>query len=221
MDIAKSKNTSVYKGFLQFGCFNFTGACTKLFAPVFLHLFGGDFMPDMLSRRVQITDSNGNIVSESNSRVLDRFDEEKGYLFWNKTSFVKTFQDVPLPKNITKTDIANLFLLSKKIYSNTNMIGKRSNGGIKPLSIPQMAEEIRDTSRHTVTFLNRMISARIIAKVNIHLGKDTVTQYYFNPIYFFSSNRLSLNLYLLFQQDLDPFLAQHIKKRFSEMKLAK
>lgn len=174
-----------------------------------------------LSREVKITDEQGNTVSEKKTTFPDRFDEEKGYLFWHQTSFVKTFQDVPLPEKITKADIANLFLLSKKIYSNTNMIGHRSNGGIKPLSIEQMAEVIRDTPRHTVTFLNRMIRERVIAKVDVHLGKDVITQYYFNPIYFFSNNRLSLNLYLLFQQDLDPFLTQYAKQKFNELKLVK
>lgn len=178
-------------------------------------------MPNLLSREVRITDEKGNTVSEKRTKFPDRFDEEKGYLFWNQTSFVKTFQDASLSDSITKIDMANLYLLSKKIYSNTNMIGHRSNGGIRPLSIEQMADVIKDTKRHAVTFLNRMIKERIIAKIDIYLGKDVVTQYYFNPIYFFSSNRLSLNLYLLFQQDLDPLLSQYVRQKFNELKLVK
>jgi len=166
-----------------------------------------------------IIDENGEIVNTKRAYFKDMFDEEKGYLFWNKTGFVKTFQDVELPKKITKTDIANLFLLSKKVYSTTNMIGYRGNGGIRVMSVEQMARVIRDTDRHTVTFLNRMIKHRIIARVEVKVGEDDiVTQYYFNPIYFFSSNRLSLNLYLLFQNDLEPFIPEYVRQKFKLLK---
>ena len=165
-----------------------------------------------------ITDDNGVIVNTKKVYFKDMFDEEKGYLFWAQTSFVKTFQDVELPKDITKPDIANLFLLSKKIYSNTNMIGYRGHGSVRPMTIAQMASVIRDTDRHTALFLGRMIRSRIIAKVNVIIGEDVTTQYYFNPIYFFSSNRLSRNLYLLFQKDLDPFVPEYAKQRFRLLK---
>lgn len=165
-------------------------------------------------------DNKGQETNRIKSYIPDRFDDEKGYLFWNKTSFVKTFQDVELPKELRKVDIANLFLLSKRIYSDTNMIGYRSNGRIRPMGIKQMAEAIKDTERHTVTFIKRMVKLRIIAKVNVEVGSDKTTQYYFNPIYFFSSNRLSYNLYCLFQNDIDPFLPAYAKEGFHRLKLA-
>ncbi|SPF51141.1 hypothetical protein SBF1_50025 [Candidatus Desulfosporosinus infrequens] len=169
-------------------------------------------------RATEITDDHGNVVSTKKTYFKDMFDEEKGYLFWNKSSFVKTFQDVELPNEITKSDIANLFLLSKKVYSTTNMIGYRGNGGIKAMDIPQMANVIRDTERHTVLFLNRMVKKRIMAKIEVKIGDDVITQWYFNPIYFFSSNRLSLNLYLLFQKDLDNFIPEYAKQKFRLLK---
>lgn len=171
-----------------------------------------------MNKVTNIVDDNGVIVSTKKIYFKDMFDEEKGYLFWVQTSFVKTFQDVELPKDITKPDIANLFLLSKKIYSNTNMVGYRSSGGIRPMTVEQMARVIRDTDRHTALFLNRMLKNRIIAKVNVIIGEDVTTQYYFNPIYFFSSNRLSRNLYLLFQKDLDSFVPEYAKQRFKLIK---
>ena len=99
------------------------------------------------------------------------------------------------------------------------MIGYRGNGGIRVMSVEQMSKVIRDTERHTITFLNRMIKSRIIARVEVKIGEDDiVTQYYFNPIYFFSSNRLSLNLYLLFQKDLDPFIPEYVRQKFRLLK---
>jgi len=171
-----------------------------------------------MHKTTNIIDDNGVIVNTKKVYFKDMFDEEKGYLFWAQTSFVKTFQDVELPKDITKPDIANLFLLSKKIYSNTNMIGYRGHGSIRPMTIAQMASVIRDTDKHTSLFLGRMIRSRIIAKVNVIIGEDVTTQYYFNPIYFFSSNRLSRNLYLLFQKDLDPFIPEYAKQKFRLIK---
>ena len=171
-----------------------------------------------MNKVTNIIDDNGEVVSTKKTYFKDMFDEEKGYLFWAQTSFVKTFQDVELPQSITKADIANLFLLSKKIYSTTNMVGYRGNGGIRPMTVEQMSRVIRDTERHAALFLNRMIKNRIIAKVNVIIGEDVTAQYYFNPIYFFSSNRLSLNLYLLFQKDLDPFVPEYAKQRFKLLK---
>ena len=171
-----------------------------------------------MNKVTNITDDNGVIVSTKKVYFKDTFDEEKGYLFWNKTGFVKTFQDVELPQSVTKVDIANLFLLSKKVYSTTNMIGYRGNGGVRVMSVEQMAKVIKDTDRHTISFLNRMIGCRVIAKIGVKIGDDTITQYYFNPIYFFSSNRLSLNLYLLFQKDLDPFVPEYARQRFKLLK---
>ena len=171
-----------------------------------------------MNKVVNIVDDNGEIVKTSKTYFKDMFDEEKGYLFWNKSSFVKTFQDVELPQSITKADIANLFLLSKKIYSTSNMIGYRGNGCVRPMNTAQMAKAIRDTERHAVAFLNRMIKNRIIAKVNITIGEEMITQYYFNPIYFFSSNRLSRNLYLLFQRDIDYFIPEYVKQKFRLIK---
>ena len=169
-------------------------------------------------KATNITDDDGNLCSTKKVYFKDMFDEEKGYLFWNKSSFVKTFQDVELPSNITKADIACLFLLSKKIYSTTNMVGYRGNGSVRPMSIDQMAKVIRDTGRHTIVFLNRMVKNRIMARVEVTVGDETVTQYYFNPIYFFSSNRLSRNLYLLFQKDIDHFIPEYIKQKFRLIK---
>lgn len=167
-----------------------------------------------MNKVTNIIDDNGEIVSTKKAYFKDTFDEEKGYLFWNKTGFVKTFQDVSLPTSVTKVDIANLFLLSKKVYSTTNMIGYRGNGGIRVMSVEQMAKVIKDTDRHTISFLNRMIKSRVMARVEVKIGEDTSIQYYFNPIYFFSSNRLSQNLYLLFQKDLDPFIPEYAKQKF-------
>ncbi|MDP4158222.1 MAG: hypothetical protein Q8911_00460 [Bacillota bacterium] len=167
-------------------------------------------------------DDEGKETGKKKIYLPDRFDDKKGYLFWNQTNFVKTFQDVELPKELRKVDIANLFLLSKKVYADTNMIGYRGNGGSpRPMTINQMSEVIKDTERHTTTFIKRMIKARIIAKIDVKIGDDKTIQYYFNPIYFFSSNRLSLNLYALFQKDLDPFLSNYAKQRFSKLMVVK
>lgn len=170
-------------------------------------------------RETAYYDNEGKETMRHRVFISDKFDDKKGYLFWNQANFIKTFHDVELPKELRKVDIANLFLLSKKVYADTNMIGCRgSAGNPKPMTIRQMADVIRDTERHTITFINRMIKLRVLAKVDVKVGNERAIQYYFNPIYFFSSNRLSLNLYLLFQKDLDPFLSNYAKERFSKLK---
>jgi hypothetical protein len=169
-------------------------------------------------RTSNLVDNDGVVVSTKMHYFKEMFDKEKGYLFQNQTRFIKTFQDTPLPESTTKPDIASLFLLSKEIYADTNMIGYRGYGGVRPMTISQMAKVIRDTDRHTVSFLGRMIGTRVMARVEVTVGDETVTQYYFNPIYFFSSTRLSRNLYLLFQKDIDYVIPEYAKQKFRLVK---
>jgi hypothetical protein len=57
--------------------------------------------------------------------------------------------------------------------------------------------------RQAYRFVEKMIKLGIMARVKVECENHTQTQYYINPMYYFSSNRLPLNLYLMFQPQLD------------------
>lgn len=144
------------------------------------------------------------------------FDEEKGYLFWNRRSFAKTYQDIEFPKQMTDLEIGRMTRLAKKIWSNTNMLGYRGNGGIRPYDVQMIAEFLGIKLRRAQQFLKKMITIGIIAKVDIEVADRQETHFYVNPIYFFSSNRMPLNLYLLFRDELNEHLPKWVISRFNE-----
>ena len=168
----------------------------------------------MIKTTQYIDQITGELMHEKKSYYADSFDEEKGYLFWNRKNFVKMFSDVPFPTTMSKMDIAHMTLLVKKIWSNTNMLGYRGNGGIKPYDVDGISKIIGLQRRQTISFLNKMQSIGMIAESVVKVEDVSERHYYINPIYYFSSNRLPLNLYLLFRVQLDAVLPNDIVSKF-------
>lgn len=170
----------------------------------------------MIEQTYRINEHTGEVVKSNIRHIAAAFDDDKGYLFWARKSFAKSFLDVPFPKSLTPAEIGRLTLLAKCIWSNTNMLGYRGNGGVKPYNIDIMAGKIGLKSRQTHSFITKMIKLGMMAKVEVKAEDRIETQYYINPIYFFSSNRIPLNLYLIFRKQLDEVLPDWVKDRFNE-----
>ena len=173
-------------------------------------------MSGVIIHKTQIDKETGEILKDSRFDLI-YWDEEKGYLFWNKKSSVKIFDDIELPKGLNKTEIANMYLLSRKMYHNTNMLAFRSNGALKPMGIKEISKAIGLKERQATAFINKMRKLGILAKATIEIASKKETHYYINPIYFFNCKWLPLNLYLLFKDDLDKYIPENIKARFLEI----
>jgi hypothetical protein len=158
----------------------------------------------------------GEVLRNKGKEFPPAFDEEKGYLFWNKKNFAKSFHEIEYPEEMNDLEVGRMARLAKKIWSNTNMLGYRGNGGIKPLTVEQMAVILKMKPRQAYKFIAKMISLGVMAKVKVETEKNVQIQYYINPIYFFSSNRLSLNLYLLFKDSLDAVIPAWAKREFEK-----
>ncbi len=142
------------------------------------------------------------------------FHEEKGYLFWARKSFAKSYLDIDYPEDTTMKERGQLATLSKKIWSNTNMLGYRGNGGVRPYNTDQIAEIIRLKPYQARAFVRKMIKLGIMARVIVETEKQKEIQYYFNPIYFFSNNRIPLNLYLIFKKQLDKYIEGWVQMEY-------
>ena len=170
-------------------------------------------------KTTQLTDEKtGEVCSVKKHFMESAFDEEKGYLFWARKSFTKSFHSVDYPKEMNDLDLGRMARLAKKIWSNTNMLGYRGNGGIKPYTVEKIGEVINLKPRQAKTFVDKMISLGVIAKVNVDTGGHKEVHFYVNPIYFFSSNRIPLNLYLIFRKELDKVLPSWVKAKYAENK---
>lgn len=148
-----------------------------------------------------------------------RFDEERGYLFWNQKSQSAQYADVDFPAEMNMVDRGRLATLAKRIWVNTNCIGKRCRNGSKqfePCDLDDIGQIIGLSPRYAKEWLDKMIVLGVMALVEVTVENQRDTQYYINPIYYSSSDRLSLNLYLLFRRQLDRHLPEWVRERYAE-----
>ena len=163
-----------------------------------------------------VDEETGEVLSSKQQGIGKRFDPEKGYLFRNQAGGFSQFYDVPFPDEMTDAEIGRMTRLAKKMWGSTNMLGYRGNGGIKPYGIDGISKVIGLHQRQTYTFMDKMINLGVIAKVRIESKGQVDYQYYVNPLYYNSSNRIPLNLYLLFRVQLDPYIPSWAKKLYVE-----
>jgi len=173
-----------------------------------------------IQKRTVIDRDSGAVISQKVSN-FNLFDERKGYLFWKNRQCVKTYPGIEYPDGVTERDELILARLTRYIYSNTNMLAYRGNGNvIKPMDTEYIAKATAQTHRNAANFMKRMLALGVIAKVTVHCEDEKEIQYYINPIYYFSGNRLPLNLYLLFRTQLDRYLPDWVKEKFAEQEKA-
>lgn len=179
-------------------------------------------VPDVKLNRVVSADT-GEIRYEHTKVVkFSLFDEDKGYMLFLNRSQVRIFPHVEWPDGVTKLDRANLFELSRHIYSNTNMLAYRGNrNSLRPMNEEQMARVVELCDKRFKTWLSRMNRLGMIARINVEIEGSVITQYYLNPLYFFSAKHLPLNLYILFQNQIDRHLPEWAKRRYADMRTDK
>lgn len=160
----------------------------------------------------------GEIINEfkKQSYYSKRFDIGKGYLWRTNGSGAKTFFDVPYPETMSMIDRGRMATLAKYIWSNTNMLGYRGHGRIKPYDVESIGEIINLNKKQAHSFMRRMIKQGIIKQIDVPFGEELETQYYVNPIYYFVGPRLSGNLYALFHRELEHYLPEWVRLEFAK-----
>lgn len=174
-------------------------------------------MGKILEVKSHIVEETGELVKEQRRLFTSQFDEEKGYLFWVKKNHSKIYNDIDFPECFTYADQGRLQKLSRYIYSNTNMLGYRGNGGVKPYSKYQIGELVDLKKSSLAEFMKKCLKHEIIKEVKIDTDGIIETQYYMNPIYYFSSKRIPLSLYLIFRKTLDNYLKEWVKREFNRV----
>lgn len=170
----------------------------------------------MIEETRRIDTQTGEVLTR-NVRQFDVFDEEKGYLFWARKKSARSFQEINFPSQMTMKERGMLWTLTKRIWSNTNMLAYRSAAGIRPMDVKMVARDIQVGERQAFRFLAKMVRLGVMKQVRVKgQGRDEI-QWYINPIYFHSSNRIPLNLYLIFREELNEHLPPWVKQRFAEI----
>ena len=118
----------------------------------------------MIRRTTDWDEKTGEKIRETEKHFAPAFDEEKGYLFWARKSFSKSFTDVDFPEEMNDLEIGRMARLAKRIWSNTNMLGYRGNGGIKAYTIDMIAGILNVKPRQAYRFIEKMIRLGVLAK---------------------------------------------------------
>jgi hypothetical protein len=169
-----------------------------------------------IQKKMLIDKDTGEVISEKMLNI-NIFDEKDGYLFWKNRQAIKTYPGISLPEGLTDREVACLHKLSQCIWSTTNMLAYRGyENRPKPMDVERIAKETGMPLRNASSFIRKLIDLGVMAKVVVETAHNKETQYYLNPIYFFSGNRLSLNLYLLFRTQLDRYLPEWVREKFAE-----
>ena len=173
----------------------------------------------LLAIRQKVTtfdNKTGFIMDERERGLYNPFDPEKGYNFKYKSFSIKSYLDIPLPNVFSDSELGKLFRLSRHIYANSNMLGKRVNTFVKSFTQEDIIKILGLKDRQGRALLRKIIDHNVIRKLEYAEQGKHFVQFYFNPIYFFSGTYLNLNLYLIFQDELRKYLAPWVITKFLE-----
>jgi hypothetical protein len=167
-------------------------------------------------KRETIIDGKGAIVSDG-AKKFNIWDDEKGYLFEAKSHFVKSYPGRKVSEFVgNKLDYANLHILAENIFKDTNMIAVKTKNIARPASIDDISVLVGLCNRRAGQFVDRMMQKGIVAKATVNTEERIETHYYLNPLFFMSSKYLSPQLFMMFREQLKPYLKEWAWKVLNE-----
>lgn len=170
-------------------------------------------MADTYLKKLSVT-HDGEIIGERTVELYNPFKEGKGYNFKYKSTNTRSYLEIPLPNEFTDTEIGKIYRLSRHIYSDSNLIAKRSNNEIKPLPKKEIQKIIGLHRTKFNPFWKKVLEYSVVKEVK--LGK--YKYFCFNPLYFNSTTYMPLYLYIAFQEELNAHLPHWVIEKYLEMK---
>jgi hypothetical protein len=166
----------------------------------------------------QITiDGNGEIIGKKVRKYYNPFRDGRGYNFKYKSIYIKSYLDVPLPECFTDTEVGRIYRLSRYIYSDSNLLAKRSSNAFVPITKQDIRKVFVVRKSVFYPFWKKMIDEKILKAIQL----DGQEYYCFNPIYFNSTHYLPIYLYIAFQDELGKHLPEWVVKKYLEMQEGK
>jgi predicted DNA-binding transcriptional regulator len=163
-------------------------------------------------KEIKYTNAASGEIYSHKSRVDMQFDEQDGYLFWSRKQHVKTFTDRKLPGEFTWAEKGRLSELKHYMLKKDQLLVYRSGNVLKPIAIHDVARLFDMSDRQAKALIAKSKKHSIIKELEI----DGVAYYAYNPIYALKSKRISLMVYLIFQNELKKELPPWVVKRFAE-----
>ena len=144
------------------------------------------------------------------SYVDAQFDDEEGYLFWCRKSSIKSFLDVPLPNTFTWAEKGRINELKHYMLKDNQLLAYKSKNCIKPIGIGELCKIVDLRDRACKDFVKKLKDNGIIKEI-----KTNGNVYYaVNPIYFLKSKRITLTMFLWFQDEFRRVLPLWVIDKF-------
>lgn len=159
-------------------------------------------MADAIIKRHQwILEDTGEVIWSEEERMNFYLITEQGYLLYNNKPSVKvwTFREIPL----AATDQAKLMQLLPFVGKGNALIRDDVS-----MSTAQVGHVIGLSRPRASSFLQRAQKAGVIRKVG--------NTYYVSPLYLMRGNRLSAQLYRIFEDQLAPELPYWVRLKLME-----
>jgi len=169
-------------------------------------------MKETYIKRQSIT-QNGEVVKQNVAEFYSPFKDGKGYNLKYKSTHTRSYLEISLPEDFTDTEIGKIYRLSKKIYSDSNLLAKRSNDEIVPLSKKDIQDLVNLHRTKFNPFWSKILEQSVIKETKLGDCK----YFCFNPLYFNSTTYIPLYLYIAFQKELNEHLPKWVIQRYLEM----
>lgn len=153
-------------------------------------------------------------IKRGKQEFIDDILNEEGYKVPVHKLGAKLFSDVQFPEEMNDSEIGKMARLAKLMVASTNMLGYRSRSGILPYSEKQLIEIIGLSRFRGKEFIDKMVRIGMIQRNKRLYGEIESEEFYINPAYFFAGRRISLSLYLLFREHLDPVIPTWVRAEF-------
>lgn len=169
---------------------------------------------DEYYKEERIITSDGEPVGDPKVRKFyNPFQDGRGYNFKYKSTAIKSYLSIELPKCFTDNECGKMYRLSKQIYSDTNLLAKRVNNTIVPMSKQDIMEIVGVHRANFAPFWNKMLKNNIVKPVK--LGES---EYFcFNPLYYNSTQYMPLYLYIAFQEELKAHIPDWVVNKYLDM----
>jgi hypothetical protein len=162
---------------------------------------------------------DGEVIEESTFEFYIPFREGVGYNLKYQSSYVKNYLSVGLPfveegkEGFTEIELGRIYRISRMMYSNSNLLAKRSNNQIVPITRDEIQDMLKMHRTKFVPFWKKILSFRILKPLKYDIG----TFFCMNPLYYNSTVYLPLEIFLAFQSDLQAHIPKWAVDKYKSM----